>query len=56
MQALNISKQTEAEKDNHLLECFYDSGAIKQLIDENKIPIIGIKQLQNNILSVLEVK
>ena len=40
MQALNISKQTEAEKDNHLLECFYDSGAIKQLIDE-KYPILA---------------
>jgi hypothetical protein len=41
--ALLINKQTEAEKDDNLLECFYDAGFIEELIQSSYSIISGRK-------------
>ncbi len=40
---LYINKQIEAEKDTYLIDCFYDSGIIKKLIDEKYTVLMGRK-------------
>lgn len=43
MNPFRISKQTEAEKDEFLYECFHDTGCIESLIDKNLSIISGRK-------------
>ncbi len=43
MSNFKISKQTEAEKDEFLMECFHDTGLIKSLIQSNFSIISGRK-------------
>lgn len=43
MKTLSISKQTEAEKDAYLLDCFYDSGVIEELVGEGYTILAGRK-------------
>lgn len=40
---LLIDKQTEAEKDSQLLDCFYDSGAIDELVKSSYTVLTGRK-------------
>lgn len=41
MNKLCIAKQTEAENDEYLIDCFHDSGFIKELIDSNHSIVSG---------------
>jgi hypothetical protein len=43
MATLYINKQTEAEKDNYLLDCFHDSGTISELVNSNYTILSGRK-------------
>ncbi|MFH1407469.1 MAG: hypothetical protein ABIG91_00300 [Patescibacteria group bacterium] len=43
MSAFKINKQTEAEKDEFLVDCFHDSGFIERLLGENYSIITGRK-------------
>jgi hypothetical protein len=43
MSTFRISRQTEAEKDQYLLECFYDAGFIRTLLESNSSILSGRK-------------
>lgn len=43
MSTLFINKQTEAEKDEYLLECFHDSGLLTELVNSNYTILGGRK-------------
>lgn len=43
MSALYVNKQTEAEKDQYLFECFHDTGAITELVDSSYTVVGGRK-------------
>ena len=43
MNKLLINKQTEAEKDDYLIECFHDSGLIKDLLSSSYSIVSGRK-------------
>lgn len=43
MSLTSINRQTEAEKDTYLIDCFYDTGIIKNLIEEKYSIVTGRK-------------
>lgn len=43
MASLYINQQTEAEKDDYLLECFHDTGVITELVDSKYTILSGRK-------------
>lgn len=43
MSSLYINKQTEAEKDQYLFECFHDTGIISELVDSSYTILAGRK-------------
>lgn len=43
MSLMKIQKQTEAEKDSYLVDCFYDAGFIADLINEGHSIVVGRK-------------
>jgi hypothetical protein len=43
MKNFYINKQTEAEKDQHLFECFHDTGIISDLVDSSFTVVSGRK-------------
>ena len=51
MAALYINKQTEAEKDTFLLDCFHDSGIIQELVDSNFTILSGRKGMGKSAIA-----
>lgn len=51
MPALYINKQTEAEKDSFLLECFHDSGIIPELVESNYTILSGRKGMGKSAIA-----
>lgn len=51
MPALYINKQTEAEKDAYLLDCFHDSGVIEELVDSNYTILSGRKGMGKSAIA-----
>ena len=41
MSTLYINKQTEAEKDDYLLDCFHDTGLLTELVNSSYTILTG---------------